>query len=487
MRPNEPGDPRDPRRGDAPRAGGSPGGGEPPASPYRMPGPPAGPPPAGRPDGYGGYPADRPGTAGDPGPGRPDPRIPRRPVRRRPEPVDRPAEADGGFPRRRPYPPQDPRGPVGGPPLAGPRPVPGPVPGPVGGPAERPGTGRPSGAYPPQGPRGRHRTPRDGSGAPESAGPASPGRGPASPGPRTGAREPGDGRRPGAYPAQDPRGGNPRPRRADRGPSDRSRGPGPLPGAPPASPAYAGPPPGPGVPGGRPGRGGPGFAEPAPPHPSAGGPPAVWAPPLTGARGKAVRHGRPLWKRLHLPYAVVLALLFPLMLVWPYMTEVGDGREAGLIPPEPRPVAVGETAVLAGSEWRVTGYITGFLGSSEPPPEGLEILDVGFRVTPGDEGAAELLRHSCAFRAVDDRGRSWERTHLFSLRDFGEEAGDGAYGCTTAEGETVAPGREQSIILSFLVPADAVEGLRYEVTVDTSDDPERPRPEALVFEAEVLE
>ncbi|MFE6308847.1 hypothetical protein [Nocardiopsis sp. NPDC057823] len=221
-----------------------------------------------------------------------------------------------------------------------------------------------------------------------------------------------------------------------------------------------------------------------------GGPPGAFGepdPPPTGARGKAVRHARPLWKRLHLPYAAVLVLLFPVMLVWPYTTEVRDGTEAGLIPPEPRPVNVGDTADLAGSRWRVTGYITGFLGGSEPPPEGLEILDVGFRVTPGDAEAAELLRNSCAFRAVDGRGRSWERTHLFSMRDFGEEAGDGAYGCTTGEGETIAPGQEQSIILSFLVPEDVVGDLRYEVTVDTSADPERPRPDALVFEAEELE
>jgi hypothetical protein len=252
--------------------------------------------------------------------------------------------------------------------------------------------------------------------------------------------------------------GGPPPTAPDGGPFDGPR-PGPFPG----SEAYAGPH------GGPPGA----FGEPA--------------PPLTGAKGKAVRHARPLWKRLHLPYAAVLVLLFPIMLVWPYTTEVRDGTEAGLIPPEPRPVGVGDTATLAGSEWRVTGYITGFLGGSEPPPEGLEILDVGFRVTPGDEEAAELLRLSCGFRAVDDQGRSWERTHLFSTRDFGDEASDGAYGCTTADGETVAAGQEQSIILSFLVPADVVGELRYEVTVDTSDDPERPRPDALVFEAEELE
>ncbi|MFL1376667.1 hypothetical protein [Nocardiopsis protaetiae] len=244
--------------------------------------------------------------------------------------------------------------------------------------------------------------------------------------------------------------------------------------------------------------GGPPFGGPRPgPFPGAdahagphGGPPGAFgepAPPPTGARGKAIRHARPLWKRLHLPYAAVLVLLFPVMLVWPYTTEVRSGLETGAVRPQARPVGVGDTATLVGSEWRVTGYITGFLAGAEPPPEGLEILDVGFRVTPGDEKSAELLRLSCEFRAVDGQGRSWERTHLFSMRDFGDEASDGAYGCTTGEGETIAPGQEQSIILSFLVPSDVVEDLRYEVTVDTSDDPERPRPDALVFEAEELE
>lgn len=171
------------------------------------------------------------------------------------------------------------------------------------------------------------------------------------------------------------------------------------------------------------------------------------------------------------------------MLGWPYLTEVRDGRAQGTIPPEPVTVQ-GDQASLAGSDWRVLGYATGYFDGQEPPPEGLELVDVAFRVTPGDEEASTRLQEYCRFRAVDGRGREWERTPEYGLRDLTDAPGDIGPGCGDAEGRPVAPGTDQAFVASFLVPQEVVTELRYEVTVNTSGDSELPRPQALLFTAE---
>ncbi len=199
-----------------------------------------------------------------------------------------------------------------------------------------------------------------------------------------------------------------------------------------------------------------------------------------------IRHARPLWKRLQLPYVAALLVLLPAMLVWPYMSEAKDAQERGTIPPQARLVTDG-TGELAGSDWTVVGYLTGYLEDQPPPPDGVEIVDVGFRVTPGDESASALLESYCRFRAIDLDGRSWEPTNQFSLRNLADDPGMTMGGCTDGAGENIAPGAEQTLVLSFLVPAEVAEELRYEVTVGTSEDMQRRMPEALLFEAEPME
>lgn len=199
-----------------------------------------------------------------------------------------------------------------------------------------------------------------------------------------------------------------------------------------------------------------------------------------------LRHGLPLWKRLHLPYLAALAVLLPGMLAWPYLTELNEGRERGLISPEARLVS-GGTASLAGSDWAALGYLTGFLDGQPAPPEGVEIVDVGFRVTPEDESAGALLQSYCRFRALDDDGRSWEPTNEYNLRSLADDPGTTMSGCTDGEGEPIAPGAEQTLVLTFLVPEEVADELRFEVTVGASDDAQQRRPEALLFEAEPMD
>lgn len=193
-----------------------------------------------------------------------------------------------------------------------------------------------------------------------------------------------------------------------------------------------------------------------------------------------------MWKRLHLPYLAVLVVVLPGMLVWPYLTEREEGRERGLIRPEAQLVS-GDTADLAGSEWESIGYLTGFLDGQPAPPEGVELVDVGFRVTPGDAAASTRLQSHCRFRAFDEDGRSWEPTAEYGLRNLADDPGTTMSGCADGEGEPIAPGTGQTLVLTFLVPEEVAGDLRFEVTVATSDDVTRPRPEALLFEAEPME
>ncbi|GAA3730012.1 hypothetical protein HDA32_006029 [Spinactinospora alkalitolerans] len=193
----------------------------------------------------------------------------------------------------------------------------------------------------------------------------------------------------------------------------------------------------------------------------------------------------PWWRRGHVPYMLALVVLLPAALGLPWWLERETLLERGQMPPRAE-VAEEGTAELAGSEWDFKGMVTGETGSSisDPPPDGVELVDAVFLVTPSDDDASALLQRSCHFRAVDGRGRSWEQTAEYSGRTMPEEVGMTAFGCTDAEGDPIAPGESQGLVASFLVPEDALSSLRFEVRADTSDDPESPRPAAVAFEQE---
>ncbi|SIO84396.1 hypothetical protein [Nocardiopsis sp. JB363] len=181
-----------------------------------------------------------------------------------------------------------------------------------------------------------------------------------------------------------------------------------------------------------------------------------------------------------------LVVLFPVMVGWPFLTEAREVSDRGLTRPEAR-VVEGSTATMAGSEWEVLGYLVGYVEDQGPPPEGVELVDVGFEVTPETDEAGELLNTYCNFRALDEKGRAWEPTTEFGMRDLSEDQGMTMAGCSDAEGVPISAGKEQTLVLSFLVPEDVAEELRFEVTVTSTGDPQRSEPEALLFEADPLE
>ncbi|MFI6579135.1 hypothetical protein ACIBFB_25395 [Nocardiopsis sp. NPDC050513] len=227
--------------------------------------------------------------------------------------------------------------------------------------------------------------------------------------------------------------------------------------------------------------------DPGPPDPGPRAPAPSPAPAPGPAPERArPRHARPLWKRLRLPYLLALLFLLPLAVGLPLWTELRDGAASGTLPPDARPVAEEETVELAGSEWWVTGYVAS-PGEAGSELEGLTVVDVGFHVVPGDRSASELLGRLCRFRAVDGRGRSWEPTTEFSFRDLGGlEPGAVTSGCLGPGFDPIPPGTDQLLLVTYLVPSEAVEELDFELTVATDPSPDTPRPASLVFAAEAL-
>ncbi|MFC3999915.1 hypothetical protein ACFOVU_28645 [Nocardiopsis sediminis] len=175
-----------------------------------------------------------------------------------------------------------------------------------------------------------------------------------------------------------------------------------------------------------------------------------------------------------------LAVLLPLAMGVPWYLEREAMLESGAMPPEPVPVS-GSTTELAGTEWDFRGTV---IGETEGAPlaDDLELVDAVYAVTPGDAAASGLLEQSCSFRAIDDRGRSWEPTSEFDLRDqLPADIGSTGFGCTGADAEPLPAGEETGLVVSFVVPDDAVDSLRFEVRAPTRNDIEASRPAAVLF------
>ncbi|TDQ55437.1 hypothetical protein [Actinorugispora endophytica] len=213
-------------------------------------------------------------------------------------------------------------------------------------------------------------------------------------------------------------------------------------------------------------------------------PPPRPEPPEAPEPRPAVPRRAPWWRRRHLPSALALLVLLPLGVGVPWWLEREDLLAEGVMAPEAVPVP-GTTGSLSGSEWEFRGMVLGETGGfGEPLPDGVELVDAVFLVTPGDASASELLLASCEFLAVDGRGRTWTQTSAYAGRVMPEEVGSTSFGCAGPDAEAIAPGSEQGLVATFLVPEDAVDSLRFEVRADTSDDPEAPRPAAVSFRAD---
>src|SRR5690625_2767842 len=327
----------------------------------------------------------------------------------------RPAPGTGGQPGLPPAaPPPQPHGRPGRAPLApgqygGPQP---PAPHP---PHDRPPQGRP-------GPQPQH-GPTAPSAAQRPPGPQGP-PAPQTPQPQHGPHPPGH---PGSY---GPRGPQAPPPAGPPAPHPHSGRPG-APNGP------VGPPPPPGT---------PSFAPPPGPPP----PPQTPAPVAEGSAH--ARRARPLWKRAQLPSIAVLLVALPTALGVPWWIERQDMLDRGVMPPEATAVPSSqETAELAGSTWEFRGGVVGELAGSPPPPEGTQLFDAVFTLTPGEGSAGKRLT-GCEFRAVDGEGRWWQPTTTYSSRPGLEETVPVVYGCTDQNSKPLKAGKEVGIVVSFVVP-----------------------------------
>ncbi|MDT0303976.1 hypothetical protein [Streptomonospora wellingtoniae] len=177
-------------------------------------------------------------------------------------------------------------------------------------------------------------------------------------------------------------------------------------------------------------------------------------------------------------------MALPTALGVPWWMEREAMLDQGAISPEPIAVAGTEDpAELVGSRWELRGTLVGELEGSAPPPDGTRLVDAVFKLTPG-EGKARKRLTDCDFRAVDDQGRWWQPTSSYSMRPSLEGTVSVLYGCTGEDGEPLPAGEEAGVVVSFLVPDDAVDSLVFEVAVPTAGGGADPAPQAMRFEQE---
>lgn len=189
-----------------------------------------------------------------------------------------------------------------------------------------------------------------------------------------------------------------------------------------------------------------------------------------------------MWKRLHLPAILALLVLLPLTLGVPWWLERQSVLASGMMPPPATPID-GTTTELAGSQWEIKGVVLDVTGEFlDAPPDGQRLVDAVFTATPESAEAGERLEASCRFRAVDEQGRSWTPTTEYTSRELPDGAVSGLNGCSAPDLPESEAGTERGVVVSYLVPAGAVDSLRFEVRVDTSGDASEPEPEAALFE-----
>ncbi|MUL44091.1 hypothetical protein FZ103_23515 [Streptomonospora sp. PA3] len=178
-------------------------------------------------------------------------------------------------------------------------------------------------------------------------------------------------------------------------------------------------------------------------------------------------------------------MALPAALGVPWWMEREAMLDQGAMTPEPVAVAGPEEPTeLVGSSWELRGTLVDELNGSAPPPEGTHLVDAVFKLTPG-EGASRKRLTDCKFRAVDDQGRWWRPTTSYSMRPDLEGTVSVAYGCTDDNGKPLPAGEDVGVVLSFVVPDDAVDSLAFEIAVPTKAPAKGdPVPRSLRFEQE---
>ena len=135
-----------------------------------------------------------------------------------------------------------------------------------------------------------------------------------------------------------------------------------------------------------------------------------------------------------------------------------DGGTAVVVPP-------GRTGDLAGADWQLVSIGAAPSSSRRQPPPGTAVVNAVISVTPRDQAAQERIA-DCGFRARDAKGRVWEPNSAFADRSAFPGT---AIGCRAPGfgSEPLPPGSSVQVLVSFLVPRDAVDSLQPEVRMQS--------------------
>lgn len=195
---------------------------------------------------------------------------------------------------------------------------------------------------------------------------------------------------------------------------------------------------------------------PAPPVSQAPPPPNPDLPPR-----------RPWWRRGQLPFMLALVVVLPVTVGVPWWLDRQESLDSGSVPP-PAPESPTGAAELAEVRWEFLGSAAGELDDSAELPEGVELVDAVFGVTPLSESGANLLSQKCEVAAQDDAGREWDATPIYDSREALENVTSSSFsGCAGPEGAPLAVDQTHTIVASYEVPEDAADSLSFVVTMDT--------------------
>lgn len=139
-------------------------------------------------------------------------------------------------------------------------------------------------------------------------------------------------------------------------------------------------------------------------------------------------------------------------------------------PPPPATLAVGETATVAGTTFRLDSLeVAPRLPAADPEqqwveaPDGAVIVQVVLTTEIVDDGV-DPETHYCFATAVDDDGRIW-RTDGIGY----EVAGPEALTCSGTIEDPIRRGEELSVGFVFLVPAAVADEIAVDLDLSTYD------------------
>ena len=139
-------------------------------------------------------------------------------------------------------------------------------------------------------------------------------------------------------------------------------------------------------------------------------------------------------------------------------TALREGGTAVVVRP-------GRSGDLAGAAWKLGSVAAAPPSTRRPPPPGTAVVHAVVAVTPRDGAAGERIS-TCAFRARDAEGRVWEPNSAFT----DPSAFPGTSTSCSAPGfvsEPLAPEEPLRVLVSFLLPRDAVRSLQAEVRMES--------------------